>query len=128
MATVILGESLKSLHREVFDGSGGHQSPKQAYWHSLPKVRHWVCHLKEISPREESPWEDRSCSPPSESGRVSDYKHFLGKHSLWEQHLDVILVMMSESPDKRPSIRDLYQHFKEFAVNCSECHDSVSRA
>jgi hypothetical protein len=128
MATVILGESLKSLHREVFDGSDGHQSSKQAYWHSLPKVRHWMCHLKEISPREESPWEDRSCSPPSESGRVSDYKHSLGKHSLREQHLDVILVMMSESPDKRPSIRDLYQHFKEFAVNCSECHDSVSRA
>jgi hypothetical protein len=128
MATVILGESLKSLHTEVFDGSGGDPCSKQAYCHSLPKVRRWICHLKEIDPREESPWEDRSYSPPSESGRVSDYKHTPGKHSLQEQYLDVILVMMSESPDKRPSISNLYQLFKEFAVDCSECHDSVSQA
>ena len=39
----------------------------------------------------------------------------------------MILVMMSESPDKRPSIRGVYQLFKEFAVNCSDCHDSVDR-
>jgi len=128
MATVILGESLKSLHTVVFEGSGGDQSSKQAYWHSLPKVRHWMCHLKEISPREESPWEDPSYSPPSESGRISDCKRSPSKHSLRKQHLDVILVMMSKSPDKRPSIRDLYQHFKEFAADCSECHDSVSQA
>jgi serine/threonine protein kinase len=127
MVTVILSESLKSLHKEVFDRSDCDSCSKQAYCHSLPKVKHWICHLKDISPREESLWEGRSYSSPSESERVNDHEHTSGKHSLQEQHLDMILVMMSESPDKRPSIRGVHQLFKEFAVNCSDCHDSVDR-
>jgi serine/threonine protein kinase len=126
MATVILGESLNSLHREVFSGPGGDQHSKQAYCHSLPEVRHWMCHLKEISPRKQSSWKYPSYSPPSETRKVSDYEHATGRHSLQEQHLDMILVMMSERPDKRPSMRDLYQLFKTFAVDCCECRDSVS--
>jgi serine/threonine protein kinase len=115
MATVILSESLKSLHREVFDGSSGSPHPKQAYHHSLPKVERWICHLKEISCRE-----GRSYFSPSDSERTT------GKPFLQEQHLDMILVMMSDSPDKRPSIRDLYQLFKEFAVDCSDCHSRTN--
>jgi serine/threonine protein kinase len=125
MATVILGESLKTLDKEVFDGPGGDSWPKKAYRYCLPMVEIWMSHLKSISLREGSPWDGRPYSSPSES-RVSQYEQTVGKCSLQERHLDIILAMMSECPYERPSMQDLYHVFTEFAADCFECHDSVS--
>jgi serine/threonine protein kinase len=125
MTTMILGESLKTLDKEVFDGTSGDSWPKKAYRECIPTVEIWMSHLKGISLREGSPWDGHPYSSLSES-RASQYEQTAGKHSLQERYLDIILAMMSERPYERLSMQDLYHVFTEFAADCFECHDSVS--
>lgn len=45
-------------------------------------------------------------------------------HLPTDQHLDLIHLMMSDSPEERPSIVTVHEAFKSFASKCEECQSS----
>lgn len=121
VVTVLLGQSLKNLNDYIFDGRG---SDRHNYSQSLLKVGNWICRLKEITDCENFPTHSSSAGV----GSTGDDGNIARDQPLAKWHLDVILRMVSEVPEERPSIIILYDLFKSFASGCSECQASVSQA
>jgi serine/threonine protein kinase len=121
IVTVILGESLKSLNVAIFAHC---DSDRHSYSQSIPKVTDWICHLKEVASYENFPIYSSSAGIRP----TGDYGYIAGDQPLTERHLDVILSMISKTPEERPSITDLCKLFKSFSRRCPECQGSVSHA
>ncbi|KAF2660900.1 kinase-like protein [Lophiostoma macrostomum CBS 122681] len=104
--TVVLGENLDNLNGAIFD-----TKDRPNYRDSQPKVSAWVYRLKTLAEEFER----------SFSGFVFDAQLPTA------QHLDLIHLMISDSPEKRPSISTIHETFKQFASQCAECQpDDVS--
>lgn len=104
MMTVVLGESLDNLSSVIF-----RSNDRPSYRDSQPEIAVWVSQLKRLA---------------EGSTKLSLSGYILGNHFPTAQHLDTIHLMISESPEKRPSISTVHEIFKHFANQCGECQSS----
>lgn len=100
MITVVLGETLEGLHKEVYP----------TYSSSLDKMGKWVVHLKGL--------ECRHKKPPIVSRGGCE---FLPDHNLDDAALDCILRMMSSIAQKRPTPEDSWEVLKVIGKTCLDC-------
>ncbi|KAI8629560.1 kinase-like domain-containing protein [Xylariaceae sp. FL1651] len=112
ICTILRGKSLEEMGMAVF----GHES--RGYHHSLSNIGLWVSGLKQSKHIHQA--SSQHFQSDANGAALS------GDWCITESHLEIIVLMMSESPEERPSIHDVYYRFKDFSALCRECHENFS--
>lgn len=105
MMTVVLGETMDNMIDAIFNTDN-----RPSYRLSQPKVTAWVNKLKR-----------QLAATPN---RLVVLGPSLDNPLPTPQHLDIIRLMISESPEERPSISTIHKMFKHFASQCKECQSA----
>ena len=117
MVTVILGETFKNLYGEI--GIRTRNGMSIAYCHKPKEVQAWLTHLKKrLNERLQIAQERKA-----KEGELNAQSR---AKEITENHLDMILRMMSETHDEMPDLRDVQETFKNLAEPCPDCCPPVS--